>query len=114
LAGKLGVLLADSLLNRGIIAGADSYQLTALGEDWLVSLGIDVQKLRGARRAFVRPCLDWSERRDHVAGAVGAAITTALLDRRWLVRIDGSRAVRLTLRGREGLYRSLGMDIPIP
>jgi DNA-binding transcriptional ArsR family regulator len=114
LAGKLGVLLADSLLNRGIIAGADSCQLTALGEDWLVSLGIDVQKLRGARRAFVRPCLDWSERRDHVAGAVGAAITTALLDRRWLVRIDGSRAVRLTLRGREGLYRSLGMDIPIP
>ncbi len=68
-------------------------------------------ELRRARRPLARPCLDWTERRDHLAGAVGAAIASTLLERRWLVRIDGSRAVRLTTRGREGVYRALGLDL---
>lgn len=65
--------------------------------------------MRGARsrgRAW-----NWSERRDHLAGAVGAALAAAMLERRWLARIEGTRALRLTVRGREGLYRVLGLEV---
>lgn len=111
LAGSLGVRITDALLERGLIRGRDAFEVTAAGEAWLSTLGIDVDALRQSRRAFARPCLDWTERRNHLAGSVGAAIATAMLDRRWVVRTDGTRAVRLTLRGREGLYRSLGVEI---
>jgi len=110
LAGALGVLLTDTLIARGFI-GAKAFDVTAAGEGWLDGLEIDVAGLRAKRRSFVRPCLDWSERRDHLAGAVGAAIARTALERRWLVRMDGTRALRLTLRGREGLYRALGVEI---
>ena len=111
LAGRLGVRLTDALHERGLIAGTDGYGVTPAGEDWLARFGIDVAALRASRRTLVRPCLDWTERRDHVAGAVGAAIADALLERRWVVRFDDTRAVRLTLRGREGLYRTLGLEV---
>lgn len=113
LAGTLGVLLTDTLLEKGFIAGA-GFEVTTGGEAWLRSLDIDVDALRRAQRALSRPCLDWSERRDHLAGAVGAAIAGALIDRGWLVRIDGTRALRLTVRGRDGLYRSLGLEVEPP
>lgn len=113
LAGTVGVLLTDAMLEKGIIAG-EGFEVTATGESWLRSLDIDLASLRRARRALTRPCLDWSERRDHLAGAVGAAIARAMIDRGWLVRIDGSRALRLTIRGRDGLYRPLGVDIEPP
>jgi DNA-binding transcriptional ArsR family regulator len=111
LAGSLGVRLTDSLLERGLIAGA-GFDVTEAGERWLRSLDIDVAALRTRRRALTRPCMDWSERRDHLAGSVGAAVASTMLDRRWLVRIDGTRALRLTLRGREGLYRWLPDLVP--
>jgi DNA-binding HxlR family transcriptional regulator len=114
LAGKLGVLLTDTLRTRGLIVGTDGYRITPAGEEWLTSLGVDVAELRRSRRVFVRPCLDWTERRDHIAGAMGAAIANTMLERRWVVRIDDTRAVRLTLRGREGLYRSLGLEVTDP
>lgn len=106
LAGELGVLIADTLVERGLLAptGAD---LTPSGDAWLGDLGIDAEALRTARRAHVRFCLDWSEPRDHPAGAVGAAITSSLFERRWIVRLEGSRAVRLTARGRDRLFRAL-------
>ncbi|HEX6135470.1 MAG TPA: helix-turn-helix domain-containing protein [Longimicrobiales bacterium] len=108
LAGRLGVLLTDTMVDQGLLTrGCD---VTAQGEEWLGMLGIDVAGLRRARRRFARPCLDWTERRDHLAGAVGAALTDLLLDRRWIVRLEGTRAVRLTVRGRDGLYRVLGLE----
>jgi DNA-binding transcriptional ArsR family regulator len=110
LAGELGVLVTDTLVARGLVARR-SYEVTRAGEAWLYTLGIDVSALRTHRRPMTRPCLDWSERRDHLAGSVGAALATALLERRWLVRLDGTRAVRLTLRGREGLYRTLELEV---
>lgn len=113
LAGRLGVLLTDTLLERGLIS-VRGYEVTARGEDWLRTLDIDVAALRRGRRTLARPCLDWSERLDHLAGAVGAAIAATMLERRWLARIDGTRAVRLTVRGREGLYRVLGLEIEPP
>ena len=112
LAGVLGVLVTERLLDRRFIVGTDAYELTSAGDTWLSgALGVDVDQLRRAKRQIARPCLDWTERRDHLAGAVGAAICSALLDRRWLQRIDGTRAVRLTLRGRDGLYQSLGLEL---
>jgi hypothetical protein len=87
-------------------------EVSAMGTDWLRGFGVDADALRTSRRAFVRPCLDWSERRDHLAGAVGAAIADVALERRWVVRLDGTRGLRLTMRGREGFFRALGLELP--
>lgn len=113
LAGQLGVLLTEALVERGVLAGA-GLDVTPRGEQVLGGLGVDVSSLRGERRPLTRPCLDWSERRDHLAGAVGAALLASLLERGWLARLPGTRAVRLTLRGREGLYRALGVALELP
>lgn len=110
LAGRLGVLVTDALIGQGLLA-ADGYGITERGEAWFGRLAIDLEPLRRGRRALARPCLDWTERRDHLAGAVGAALAATMLERRWLVRMKGTRAVRLTARGREGLYRALGLEI---
>jgi DNA-binding transcriptional ArsR family regulator len=110
LAGRLGIQLADALVEQRLITRR-SYNLTANGEQWLNDFGIDTAALRRGRRPLTRPCLDWSERRDHLAGAVGAALTATMLERRWITRLEGTRAVRLTLRGRDGLGRVLGADI---
>lgn len=113
LAGSVGVRVTDALFEGGILA-MEGYAVTPHGAEWLSRLEIDLDALRRERRALVRPCLDWSERRDHVAGAVGAALLEAMIGRRWLVRIPGTRAVRLPPRGREGLYRVLGLEIEPP
>jgi len=110
LAGVLGVMVTERLLERQLIVGRDSYDLTDAGTGWLQSLGVDVDALRRSRRVVARPCLDWTERRDHLAGGAGAAIASVMLERRWVSRVDGSRAVRLTLRGREALRRTLGLE----
>jgi DNA-binding transcriptional ArsR family regulator len=112
LAGRLGVLLTDTLLERGFIAGA-GYELTASGEAWLANFGVALHPLRQSRRQLTRPCFDWSERRDHLAGAVGAALVTTMLARNWLTRLKDTRAVRLTQRGREGLYRTLALNVTL-
>lgn len=111
LAGALGIAVTDALVERGIVSRGIT-ELRPIGVEWLRGLGVDIDALRAKRRAFVRPCLDWSERRDHVAGAVGAAIADVALERRWVIRLDGSRGLRLTLRGREGFYRALGLELP--
>lgn len=113
LAGALGVLLTDTLIERGFIREGSGYELTADGEQWLQTFGINTQELRRARRTLVRPCLDWSERRHHLAGGVGAAVASVLLERGWLRRLPDTRALQLTMRGREGLYRALDVQIPI-
>jgi DNA-binding transcriptional ArsR family regulator len=111
LAGELGVALAETLIERGFIDRGSGYELTQSGEQWLDSFGIDSAALRRQRRTLVRACLDWSERRHHLAGAVGAAMLAAMLECRWVARIESTRALRLTVRGRDGLYRALGLDL---
>ena len=111
LAGTVGVLLTETLVTRRHLKPG-TFELTASGEDWLKGLDIDVDALRRGRRPTTRPCLDWSERREHLAGAAGAALASALLERRWIARIDGSRAVRVTVRGRDGLQRVLSLEVP--
>jgi DNA-binding transcriptional ArsR family regulator len=107
LAGRLGVELAERMCDRGLLT-EDAFALTDRGEQWCAELGIDIPGLRGRRRPLTRACLDWTERRPHLAGALGAALTELFLARGWIDRRAGSRAVRVTPHGRAGLEAVLG------
>ena len=104
LAGRLGVALAEAFERNGLLVFGDTgYAVTRRGERALASFGLDVEALRGHRRPLVRTCLDWSERRFHLAGALGAAVTTRLFELGWIERVGTGRAVRATQPGRAGL-----------
>lgn len=117
LAGRLGVSLAETLVSLGAVElSDDAGLLTPAGEERLRAIGIDVAALlegcgRRSARMICRPCLDWSERRPHLAGALGAAICAHCFDRHWIRRVEGSRAVTLTPKGRQALHAALGVDI---
>jgi DNA-binding transcriptional ArsR family regulator len=112
LAGVLGVGLADALVERGALVARDG--AFALGEGAateLAPLGVDLGALRAGRRPLVRACADWTERRPHVAGAVGAALLDSLIARGWLARRPDVRALRVTPAGESGLA-ALGAGFP--
>jgi len=112
LAGEIGVALTESLQRHGLIDANDgAYQLTGFGERRLATLGIDVSALRAERRAFARPCLDWTERRPHLAGALGAAIAEQLLELQWFTRVPSTRALRVTEVGRRGLLQEFALNL---
>jgi DNA-binding transcriptional ArsR family regulator len=112
LAGRLGVELAEALERGRVLArDNDGYVVTDRGEGPLSSFGLDMAALRGQRRQLARACLDWSERRLHVAGALGAALTARLFELDWIERVGSGRAVRLTDAGREGLRERFGVEL---
>jgi hypothetical protein len=117
LAGRLGVALADAMVDRGYVElGLDAGLLTEPGTELLHRIGIDPATLAGsagrrAKRVMCRPCLDWSERRPHLAGAVGAALCTHSLNRGWVRRIDGTRAVTVTPKGQRALREAFGVAL---
>jgi DNA-binding transcriptional ArsR family regulator len=109
LAGVVGVALTERMLERGLIVqtghgepGEHTYRIGEEGINWLHRHGLDADRVLHSRRAQARACLDWSERRDHLAGALGATVTEWMLEQGWIARIAGSRAVRLTEAGRDG------------
>jgi DNA-binding transcriptional ArsR family regulator len=108
LAGRLGVLMLDALLAGGMLDRSGGLALTPTGLDWLSGLGVPVEPLRAARRPLVRDCLDWTERRPHLAGALGAALCNRFLDLGWTARGTG-RAIRLTPAGATELASALGL-----
>jgi DNA-binding transcriptional ArsR family regulator len=111
LAGALGVALTDALEHQGVIRAADDhYVLTDRGEHRLQSFGIDVEDLRGQRRAFARSCLDWTERRPHLAGALGAGIADRLLELGWVTHVPRGRALRVTDPGHKGLRAEFAIN----
>jgi DNA-binding transcriptional ArsR family regulator len=100
LAGAAGVQLIDALLARGWLAEAGgTIILSSAGAAWLASFGIDMAALKRQRRPLCRACLDWSERRTHLGGALGAALFVAMEDKGWIRRTPGSRAVQVTPLG---------------
>jgi DNA-binding transcriptional ArsR family regulator len=110
LAGSLGVAVCDGLVARRLLDPADGgWTVTARGERGFEELGIRVGDLRAGRRPLTRVCIDWSERRPHVAGALGAALATRLFERRWIERRPGVRAVAVTARGQTELAKWLGV-----
>lgn len=110
--GTVGVALTESLQRQRLITPADnSYLLTDSGRQRLEALGLNVDALRRQRRAFARPCLDWTEHRPHLAGGLGAGIAEHLLQQRWLTRIPKTRALRLTDIGRRGLREEFALNL---
>lgn len=115
LAGRLGVALADALVSAGHaeIEG-DAGAITDSGVAFFDGLGIDLNAVRGARRStrvLCRPCLDWSERRPHLAGSVGAALCVHAFEHGWIRRVEGTRAVSVTPKGRQALRASFGVAL---
>jgi DNA-binding transcriptional ArsR family regulator len=115
LAGTLGTRLLASMLRKGWLhkPGDDPRQLdvTAKGEKAFAQLGVDVDAARERRRQFACCCLDWSERQDHLGGALGAAVADQFKAARWIERQKHSRVVRVTPQGMEALQR-LGLAAP--
>ena len=117
LAGQLGVALADALIARGHIElTTDAGILTDSGITFLEDIGVDLQPILTRRtkrsgRLLCRPCLDWSERRPHLAGALGAALCAHSLDHGWIRRKDGTRAVQLTVEGQRVFQQRFGVAI---
>lgn len=111
LAGKIGVAVADSLFKQRLIRQAkDGLLLTVNGMSWFAEMGIEVEKLKRQRRAFLRPCIDWSERRPHIAGSLAAALLEKMFELAWIRRVRNSRAVVITDAGRKALYKKFHIE----
>jgi DNA-binding transcriptional ArsR family regulator len=110
LAGEIGVALYGALIGGGLIE-VDPYGVTGKGEARFADLGIDVGALRKARRRFAGECLDWTERRPHLNGALGAALLDRFLELRWVERGSG-RELRVSEAGLGGLADSFGCALP--
>ena len=112
LAGRVGVAVTEALIGREYLRSTEGeLELTRAGAAWFAGLGVEVDAAGRGRRAFARSCLDWSERRPHLAGALGAALLSRLLALDWLARRRDGRALRVTVAGREGLRRELALDL---
>lgn len=109
LAGAVAVRWADALVDGGLLVEESGrYTVTESGTARFRDFGLDLEALRRARRAFAQPCLDWSERRDHVAGAVGSALLARMVDSGGSAAQPASRAVHLHPAAREGMARVFG------
>ena len=112
IAGQLGVLLHDRFNHlKWLAPDNDSYDLTAEGVKAVDALGIDVEETRRLRRRFAYACLDWSERRPHIGGALGAALLKLAIKRKWVTQDLDSRAIRVTNAGRRELLARFGVEV---
>ena len=111
LAGRLGVAIADSLVGKGyVVLGQDGGAVTDTGTAALTEFGVDLSIRRQSKRIFCKPCLDWSQRRYHIAGYIGSEINRRCMDLGWLIRVKDSRAVQVTAAGESGLHDAFGLD----
>ena len=108
LAGRLGIAVTDALTERGLLRQDTGFALTDAGLEWFGTVGIPLD--RAGRRPLARACLDWTERRPHLAGVAGAALCRHVLDRGWCVRIGSERAVKVTPSGSRALASLLGIS----
>lgn len=113
MAGHLAVALRDRFEKLNWLATdsveADAYDLTDEGKKAVVSLGIDLEAVRSLRRRFAYACVDWSERRPHIGGALGNAILQVALKQQWFVQDLDSRALTLTALGRRQMQARFGL-----
>lgn len=111
MAGTLAVRLHDRMFAlRWLSRGDGGYDVTRVGAEGLLGLGVDVDAARASRRRFACACLDWSERRPHLAGALGAGVLEAMLDRKWVASDLDSRALEMTSAGRRAFRDRFGIE----
>jgi DNA-binding transcriptional ArsR family regulator len=114
IAGTLGVALHDRFKTLGWLSEVSvkehSYEVTREGANAFRALGIDVNRTRALRRRFAFACVDWSERRPHLGGGLGAAVLSVALEQKWVVRDLDSRALEVTSRGRREMAARLGLS----
>ena len=112
LAGKVGVAITDKLLAKKIIEATNTdFVVSKRGIKWFDDLEISVSELHQRKRALARKCLDWSERRPHLAGSVGAALADKFFDLKWLQRMRNTRTVAVTPLGQKKIYELLGLIV---
>jgi DNA-binding transcriptional ArsR family regulator len=112
IAGALGVAIADRLIEREfVILGEEAGEVTTAGADFLAKLGVELSGARARRRVFCRPCVDWTERRAHIGGAVGAALASRCFELKWIERMRDSRALVVTPAGRRGFGNAFDLSI---
>jgi DNA-binding transcriptional ArsR family regulator len=111
LAGRLGTGLTEAWVRSGWLAGRDELTLTDAGAVGLREIGVDVDGAVVARRATTRACLDWTERRPHLAGALGSAVGSRFLEAGWVTRHRSGRGLDVTAAGRELVRTAWGVDM---
>jgi DNA-binding transcriptional ArsR family regulator len=114
IAGALGAALLDRMRRADwLVSGAGpDFEVTEPGTKALAEIGVDLQRCRQARRHFARSCLDWSERKPYLAGALGADIARALFDMEWLRRAGTGRGIYVTGQGELGLQSAFSIGMP--
>src|SRR5215813_2642901 len=112
LAGRVAVEICAALKDKGYLlpVGVD-FEVTSKGEKLFHDLGMEIRELKQERRAFARQCPDWSERRPHIGGALGAALLEQMFRRGWIAQVRSSRIVRVTIRGKEDIYKLLRLTL---
>ena len=114
LAGTLGVEILDAMLEREwLVPRDDGYAVAESGERMLIAIGVDVDDARRQRRTFARPCIDWTERRPHLAGALGAALCRSVLAAGWACRRRGDRGLLVTALGATQLNETFGIALVV-
>lgn len=111
LAGRLGIAITDAMAGRGLLLTETGFALTDAGLEWFAELGLPLAAK--GRRPMVSACLDWTERKRHLAGVAGAALCAHALEAGWCVRIGSERAVKVTEAGERALGELLGIDAGI-
>src|SRR5579862_6420356 len=112
LAGKVGVQITDSLIRQKLIRKKNmDFEVTNKGKRWFANLGIDFVPLQTLRRSFLRPCLDWSERRYHMAGSLACALLEKMISEDWLRKTRNSRALIVTAKGQKYLKEFFLIEI---
>jgi len=118
LAGTVAVALHDQLLHRGwLISTADQqggqhYQLSTSGSELFTALGVALQPKPRSRRQYACACLDWSERKSHLGGHLGAALLDMMLAKQWLLREPDDRVLHLTEKGQKALHQHFALNLP--
>lgn len=119
LAGTVAVALHDQLLRQGWLfsvadqqQGSQHYQLSTSGEELFAVLGVALQPIPRSRRQYACACLDWSERKSHLGGHLGAALLDMMLAKQWLLREPDDRVLHLTTKGQKALHQHFSLNMP--
>lgn len=111
-AGEFGVAFTDGLLERSLLVeGEKEFIVTPAGKDLFFSFGINIDQLKNNKRSFSRKCLDWSERKFHLAGSLGHAFVEKFFELKWVEPLTGSRAVKVTEKGKNGIKEYFNITI---